>query len=88
MKKKHLSIGQRIQKTRNPETQHKIVLEWAESWEKEQSDLIATLARAVAREDFDGQRFCVGDLRTMTKKRFEGLKNLLSKMIVKNETGA
>ncbi|WAW01146.1 hypothetical protein NB644_09380 [Oxalobacter formigenes] len=73
--KKERSITQKLKRAWSKERLSEISDEWIAAWEKEQTGLIDRLGIAVAKDDFDEQSICVGELRKITEKRFTGLKN-------------
>lgn len=78
---KNRSISQRISRARSKTALLEIVSEWSDSWNKEQTDIIDRLGKAISQDDFDTECICLGELRAITEKRFSGLKNALIKMV-------
>jgi len=54
-----------------------LVVRWANSWEKEQAELIDRLGVAIKDDDYDELCICTGQLKEMSSKKFTALINCL-----------
>lgn len=77
----HRSINQRLKRAKSPESKAAALSDWAASWQNEQMMLIDKLGKANAKDDFDAMSILIGELRTMSAKKFEALPGVLSSLI-------
>lgn len=80
-KTKRRTITQHIRRARSKERLLELAEKWINDWEAEQTGLIDRLGNAVARDDYDEECICTGQLRAITEKRFNGLKNSAREII-------
>lgn len=79
--KNRRTITQYIRRAHSKERLLELAEKWINDWETEQTGLINRLGNAVARNDYDEECICTGQLRTITEKRFAGLKNSAREII-------
>lgn len=77
MKKKHLSIGNRLSKVKNYQTQQKILSEWAANWQTDQQNVIKRLRSAAMIDNHCEIMHIIDQLQGLTDKRFDALNNTL-----------
>lgn len=80
LQKKNRSIGQRIGRAKGKESVRKIALDWADTWHKEQESVVERLGKSISDDDFDAQCIAAGELKTITGKRFSGLRSVIEKL--------
>ena len=80
LQKKNRSIGQRIGRAKGKESVRKIALDWASTWQKEQESVVERLGKSISDDDFDAQCIAAGELKTITEKRFSGLRSVIEKL--------
>jgi hypothetical protein len=77
---KHKSISQRLSTAKTLETKQEILRDWAQAWDREVSQLLNDMGRAVAQDDFDRASQCIGELRAVHDKKIEGLGRILERV--------
>lgn len=77
---KHKSISQRLASAKSLETKQEILRDWVNAWDREVSQLLNDLGRAVADDDFDRASQCVGELRAAHGKKIDGLKRIFERV--------
>lgn len=85
--KKNRSIGQRISRAKGKESVRKIALDWAGTWQKEQESVVERLGKSISDDDFDAQCVAAGELKTITEKRFSGLRSVIEKLSERIDDG-
>lgn len=78
--KKNRSIRHRLERAKSKEAAINAATEWVKSWENEQKMLVSRLGKAVSDDDFDAQCMVAGELKTITEKRFSGLRSVIEKL--------
>lgn len=73
----HRSVNQRLQRAKSKSSKQAVLDEWANSWQQEQAQLIRQLGKAIADDDYDQQCILIGELKTVSAKKFEALPKLL-----------
>lgn len=77
---KHLSINQRLRKTRNLATKREIVSDWARNWEKEQLDLLDQLRDMIGQDRLTLN--VLKQLYAVTDKRFSAIPGIIDAFVV------
>lgn len=80
----HRSISQRLKRAKSSEGKQEAALDWAANWEQEQLKLISLLEQAIKQNNRDQLCIATGQLKAVTKKRFEALTNVLTLFSDKN----
>lgn len=78
----HRSISQRLKRAKSLEAKQATAMEWSLHWFDEQMQLIEQLERAIRTRSHDDLCIATGQLRAVTKKRFDALNNVLGLLSV------
>lgn len=74
------SISERMSRARSLEERRAAAERWRESWQDEQSVLIARLEEALKAKDAGRLASALGALKAMTGKRFTGLATVIASL--------
>lgn len=77
---KHRSISQRLKSAKSPEAVRATVSDWARDWQRDQEDIVRQFEIAVRDMDYDDLCSATGQLKEVTRKRFEALQNVLRRL--------
>lgn len=78
--KKNRSIAQRIDRAKGKDAVREIAMDWAGTWQKEQESVVERLGKSISEDDFDAQCIAAGELKTITEKRFAGLRSMIERL--------
>lgn len=73
----HKSIGIKVRSAKTQEGRIALSKAWLSGWQDEQTKLLARLDLAIEIWDYDDLCVVAGQLRELTKKRFDGLYSIL-----------
>lgn len=74
---KHRSIGERIKRAKSPEARAATLDAWVRNWEEDQMAVLEMIEEGVRTMDPDLLQPGAGQLRALTLKRMQGLRNVL-----------
>lgn len=77
---KRQSISERLRSAKSPEAVRATVSDWAQDWQRDQEDIVRQFEQAVSNMDYDDLCSATGQLKEVTRKRFEALQNVLRRL--------
>lgn len=80
MKKRHLSIGQKLKRAKTVEAKRATAIEWSQGWQEEHERLVQMLERSIQTNDYDLVCRATGQLKAVGKKRFDALPRVIQNL--------
>lgn len=77
----HRSISQRLKRAKSRDARQATLQKWTQAWQQEQSALIWRIGKAIADDDFDAACIAVGELKSVSVKKFEALPKVLEVLL-------
>ncbi|MEC4091617.1 hypothetical protein [Pseudoalteromonas rubra] len=81
---KRRSISQRLERAKSTDARLSLVSDWSANWQGEQESLIKAMEQAIRDDDYHALCRTLGQLKTVTAKRFEALPRVLEKLIIQH----
>lgn len=75
---KHRSIGERLRRAKTPEALAATLAAWVDNWERDQIAVLEMIEEGVRTMDPDLLQPGAGQLRALTAKRMQALRNVLA----------
>lgn len=75
---KHRSIGERLRRAKSPEARAETLAAWVDNWEQDQIAVVELIEEGVRTMDPDLLQPGAGQLRALTTKRMQALRNVLA----------